>query len=200
MALVEAYLDDLDKADEIDQGRLDKAFALDIDPMHLPDAKDIKARIKKHEDALKEMHDTGETQLLYTDPEARVMLTKDGGKRACYNIQAATDTDSHMILGFDVTNDRNDVNELCRAAKIAMENMGKESVEAVADKGYSSAADIEDCLMNGIAPQVGMAYDREERVINLTYHPQEITEEKRASQKAEDIRDCLHADVLSKCL
>ncbi len=199
LALVETYLNELDEADRIDQGRLDKAFALDIDPKNLPDPNDIKARIKKHEDALKEMHDTGETQLLYTDPDARVMLTKDGGKRACYNIQAASGADSHMILGFDVTNDRNDMNKLCLTAKIAMENTGKESVEVVADKGYSASADIEDCLMNGIAPQVGMVYDREERVINLTYRPQEITEEKRASQKAEDIKDCLYAGVLPKC-
>jgi transposase len=145
------------------------------------------------------MRETGETQLLYTDPDARVMPTKDGGKRACYNIQAAADADSHMILGFDVTNDRNDMNKLCRAAKIAMENMGKESVEAVADKGYSSSADIEDCLMNGIAPQVGMVYDRQERVFNLEYRPREITEEKRSSQKGEDIQDCLHAGVLPRC-
>ena len=199
LALVDSYLEDLDEADEIDQGRLDKAFALDIDPKNLPDPKDIKARIRKHEEALREMRETGETQLLYTDPDARVMPTKDGGKRACFNIQAAADADSHMILGFDVTNDRNDMNKLCSTAKIAMENMGKESVEAVADKGYSSAKDVEACLMNGIAPQVGMVHDRQERVFNLEYRPREITEEKRSSQKGEDIRDCLHAGVLPRC-
>ena len=199
LALVEVYLNDLDEADRIDQGRLDKAFALDIDPKHLPDPNDIKARIKKHEDAIREMKEAGETQLLFTDPEARVMLTKDGGKRACYNIQAATDAESHMILGFNVTNDRNDMNKLCKTAGIALENTGNTSVEAVADKGYSSSKDVEECLLNGIAPQVGMICDREERVVNLEYRPQEITEEKRASQNPEDIRDCLHAGILPKC-
>ena len=199
LRLVEEYLKDLDEADRLDQGRLDKAFALDIDPKRLPDPEDIKARIKKHEDAIREMKETGETQLLFTDPDARVMPTKDGGKRACYNIQTATDAHSHMILGFDVTNDRNDMNKLCSTAKIAMENTGNESVEAVADKGYSSSKDVEDCLLNGIAPQVGMVYDREERVVSLTYIPREITEEKRASQNPEDIRDCLHAGVLPQC-
>mgnify|MGYP000849033290 CR=1 FL=1 len=199
LRLVEEYLKDLDEADKIDQGRLDRAFALDIDPKRLPDPEDIKARIKKHEAAIREMRETGETQLLFTDPDARVMPTKDGGKRACYNIQAAADADSHMIVGFDVTNDRNDMNKLCSTAKIAMEITGNSSVEVIADKGYSSSKDVEDCLLNGIAPQVGMVYDREERVVNLEYHPQEITEEKRASQNPEDIRDCLHAGVLPKC-
>ena len=199
LALVDAYLNDLDEADRLDQGRLDKAFALDIDPKHLPDPNDIKTRIKKHEDAIREMKETGETQLLFTDPEARVMLTKDGGKRACYNIQAATDAQSHMILGFQVTNDRNDMNKLCTTAKTAMENTGNTSVEAVADKGYSSSKDVEECLLNGIAPQVGMICDREERVVNLEYRPVKITEEKRASQRPEDIRDCLHAGILPKC-
>ncbi len=199
LALVEEYLKDLDEGDKIDQGRLDRAFALDMDPKNLPNPEDIKARIKRHEDAIRQMKETGETQLLYTDPEARVMLTKDGGKRACYNVQAAVDADSHMLLGYDVSNDRNDMNKLCRAAKIAMENTGERTVEAVADKGYSSAKDVEDCLMNGIAPQVGMVYDREERVINLAYCPQEIPEEKRASQEPEDIRACLQAGVLPQC-
>lgn len=45
LRLVEEYLKDLDEADKIDQGRLDKAFALDIDPENLPNPEDIKARI-----------------------------------------------------------------------------------------------------------------------------------------------------------
>jgi len=58
---------------------------------------------------------------------------------------------------------------------------------------------VEECLFNGIAPQVGMILDREERVVNLEYRPQEITESKIASQKLVDIRDCLHAGILPKC-
>ncbi|MCL2877049.1 MAG: transposase [Betaproteobacteria bacterium] len=199
LELVEAYLRDMDEADAIDQGRLDRAFALDIDPKNLPDPKDIRARIEKHEQAIKEMRESGETQLLYTDPDARVMPTKDGGRRACYNMQVATDVESHMITGFDTTNDRNDMNKLCTTAKIAMENLGIETAEFTADKGYSSAKDVEACILNGIAPQVGMVYDRDERVINLSHIPAEITEKERQSTKAEDIRRCLHTGVLPCC-
>ena len=57
----------LGKQDKIDQGKPDKAFALDIDPKNLPDPTSIKARIMKHEDAIRQIKETGETQLLYTD-------------------------------------------------------------------------------------------------------------------------------------
>lgn len=145
------------------------------------------------------MRETKDTQLLYTDPEARVVPTKDGGRRACYNVQVATDVESHMILGFDVTNDPNDMNKLCSTAKIAMENLGTESIKATVDKGYSLATDVEACLLSGIAPQVGLVYDQEERVINLAYLPAEITEAERQSAKPEDIEKCLHAGTLPAC-
>ncbi len=196
LELVETYLEDLEKGDAIDQGRLDRAFALDIDPQRLPDPKDIRARIEKHEQALKYLQESGETQLLYTDPEARVMPTKDGGRRACYNVQVATDVESHMIVGFEVTSDSNDMNKLCSTTKEAMKNLGIETAESTGDKGYSSAADVEACLFSAIVPQVGMVYDREGRVINLDYIPAEITEEQRNSTKPEDIHRCLHAGIL----
>jgi transposase len=199
LSVVEAYLKDLEAADTVDQGRMDQAFALDIDPKHLPDQEEIKARIEKHEQAIETMRERNERQLLYTDEEARVMPTKDGGRRACYNIQVATDVDSHLIVGHEVTNDCNDMNKLRSTAQTAMKNLGIETTEGTADKGYSSAKDIEDCLFHGIAPQVGLVYDREERVINLTHIPKEITEEERASTKLEDIRNCLHAGVLPRC-
>jgi len=39
-----------------------------------------------------------------TDPEARVMKMGDGGFRPAYNVQLATDTESRVIVGVDVTN------------------------------------------------------------------------------------------------
>ncbi len=48
-----------------------------------------------------------------------------------------------MILGFDITNDANDMNKLCSTAKIAMENLGTKSIKVMADKGYSSGEDVD---------------------------------------------------------
>lgn len=199
LALVEQYLSDLDAGDQIDQGKLNQAFALDIDPNHLPNIQDIKDRIAKHEQAIAIMEKTGQNQVLYTDPDARVMPAKNNGKKACYNVQTATDTDAHMIVGFSITNDPNDMNKLLSTAEIAKENMETESLEAIADKGYESAKDIEACLMNGVVPNVGFIRDREQRVFAAEYKEAEITEQQRLSAKPEDIQACLHAGVLPRC-
>ena len=44
------------------------------------------------------------------------------------------------------------------------EDLGLGSVRTIADKGYESREDIEKCVMNGIVPDVGFKYDKEERV------------------------------------
>lgn len=199
LELVELYLKEMDEADKLDQGRLNQAFALDIDPKHLPDPATLQARIAKHQGEIEQMQATGESQILYTDPEARVMPAKQHGKKACYNIQTATDADAHMIVGFEVTNAPNDMNKLLSTSKIAKENLGKESLNAIADKGYDSAEDSKNCIMNGILPDVGFIRDREERVLTLDYEEQEITEEQRASETPEAIQACLHAGVMPMC-
>lgn len=198
LELVEAYLRDLEEADRRDQGRLDKPFALDISKDKLPDVAELKRRIAFHEQNLRIMEETGESQLLFTDPQARVMRMKDDSSHAAYNIQTATDTKNHLIVAFDVTHET-DMGQLCRAAEKAKEVLGQEVVAVIADKGYESGPDIEKCILNGIIPDVGFKYDREERVFNLDYIPQEITEEQRASRAPEDIHACLHAGVLPRC-
>ncbi|MEF9879246.1 MAG: transposase, partial [Clostridia bacterium] len=199
LELTEKYLSDLDEADKLDQGRLNKPFALDVDPEHLPDVERLKERIRFHEHEIELMQANNQTQILYTDPEARVMPAKQNGKKACYNIQTAVDADAHMIVAFDTTNDANDLNKLCSTAKLAMENLNQTSLSVIADKGYESAKDIESCLMNGIIPDVGFTSDREYRVFNLDYAQADITAEIKHSNKAEDIQKCLHAGVLPDC-
>ena len=95
--MVEKYLEELEGTDQYEQGRLDKPFALDISQERLPDAEELRQRIRRHEQALEEMKSLGETQILYTDPDARVMKTKDGGRRACYNVQTAVEPQSHDV-------------------------------------------------------------------------------------------------------
>lgn len=199
LAMVNRYLTELDETDKAEQGRLNVPFALDLDPRHLPQKEDIQKQIAFHEHEITQMEASGENQILYTDPEARVMPAKSHGKKACYNVQTATDAGSHMIVAFDVTNDSNDMNKLTSTAEMTKANLGRDSLRVIADKGYECAADIENSLMNGIVPDVGFIRDREYRVINLDYQDEEITEEIRTSAKPEDIQKCLHAGVLPQC-
>ena len=64
----------------------------------------------------------------------------------------------------------------------ARKNLGAEALRATAAKGYESRGDIEACLPEGVMPDAGFRYDREEGGIPPDYH-----------------RACLHAGSLPDC-
>ena len=74
-----------------------------------------------------------------------------------------------------------------------------ETIEAVADKGYESRDDIYECLINGTLPNVGLKFDKDERVYNLKYEEVSNIEELKISTKREDIEKCFHAGMLPEC-
>ena len=57
-------------------------------------------------EAVKKPKDRAKARASTTDPEARVMKMSDGGFRPAYNVQLATDTQSQIITGIDVSNSR----------------------------------------------------------------------------------------------
>jgi len=159
---------------------------------------ELVARKEKYEGYLSELRETDKTQILETDPECHRMHSKNGF-HCCYNVQTAVDSGSHLIAEYEVTSQNTDqglLNQMCTQAK---ETLGVKTIEAVADKGYESREDILNCLMNGTVPNVGLKYDKEERIYNLTYEESDVTKEIKASKEAEDIRTCLHAGVLPGC-
>ena len=195
---VEKYLDSMDEND-LCEGRIDHPFALDLDKDHLPSVETLRERIAFHEKCLKELEESGRNTMTFTDPESAMMPAKEGGIKACYNVQTAVDARSHMIADFHITDTPSDKGQLCGSMQMCMEDLELDSVQVIADKGYESAADIRDCLMNGIVPDVGFIQDREERVFPLDYAERDITPEVKASTKPEDIQACLHAGVLPDC-
>jgi transposase len=159
---------------------------------------DLNKRRNKYTGYLRELESTGKTQILETDPECHRMHTRNGF-HCCYNVQAATDAGSHLICAYEVSGNGNDQGQLSGAAFEARDNLGTESLEVVADKGYESRADILNAVMHGIIPNVAMKYDREERLFNLDYEYAEITDEIKSSMKPEDIMKCFKAGVLPAC-
>lgn len=159
---------------------------------------ELTQRKEKYHSYLRELLETGNTQILTTDPEAHRMHTKDGFN-CCYNVQTSVDKGSHLIAEFEVTNHNTDQGLLREVAQSTMEALGMDTVEVVADKGYESRRDIEDCIMNGIIPNVAFKYDKTERLYNINYEEAEITEDIRSSTKPGDIQKCIKAGVLPKC-
>ena len=159
---------------------------------------ELTARKEKYQGYLKELKESGDTQLLTTDPEARRMHSKDGF-HCCYNVQTAVDDGSHLIAEYEVTNHNTDQGLLKDVAENTKKALGAETIEVVADKGYESREDILNCVMNGIVPNVAMKYDKKERLYTIEYIENNITAEERNSTKPEDIQKCISAGVLPKC-
>lgn len=192
---IEEYLEKMDKADQEEK----RAPVMDIKPEDMPQKlEQIRERVAKYKGYQKRMKETGEPQILETDPECRTIHTKEGQLPA-YNIQTAVDDQHHLIVSFETTNANTDQGLLDQMAEQTKEEMGVETIEALADKGYESRQDIEKCVMHGTVPNVGYKYDKDERIFDLEYIPNEIDEQTRCSEKPEDIQKCLHAGVLPRC-
>ena len=67
-----------------------------------------------------------------------------------YNVQAAVDTRNHLIVAHEVTNVGTDRHQLSNMAEQARTEMGVETLDAVADRGYYAGEEIRACEEAGI--------------------------------------------------
>jgi transposase len=98
-----------------------------------------------------EMMKSDDKQISLTDPDARSMATsgKDTGIVG-YNVQTAVDTKNHLIVAHEVTNVGTDRHQLANIAEQARTEMGVETLDAVADRGYYTSEEILACEEAGI--------------------------------------------------
>src|ERR1700683_427020 len=98
-----------------------------------------------------EMMKSENKQISLTDPDARSMATsgKDTGIVG-YNVQAAVDTKNHLIVAHEVTNVGTDRHQLSNIAEQARIEMGVETLDVVADRGYYASEEIRACEEAGI--------------------------------------------------
>lgn len=90
-------------------------------------------------------------QLSLTDPDARSMATSGRGSGMVgYNVQAAVDTEHHIIVAHDVTQDGHDRQQLHRMSAKAKEAINADHLEVVADRGYFRGEEIKACDEAGI--------------------------------------------------
>jgi transposase/macrodomain Ter protein organizer (MatP/YcbG family) len=90
-------------------------------------------------------------QISLSDPDSRSMATSGRGSGVVgYNVQVAVDTKHHLIVTHEVTNAGSDRAQLANIACQAKQVLGVEKLEAVADRGYYSSAEILACHEAGI--------------------------------------------------
>jgi hypothetical protein len=149
--------------------RIDKSIArylsqLETADRHgdaIPEAKitRLKSKIEKLQEEIvrlnainTEMLASEDKQISLTDPDARSMATsgKDTGIVG-YNVQMAVDTQHHLIVAHEATNVGTDRHQLANMAELAREELGSETLDVVADRGYYESEEIKDCEDAGIS-------------------------------------------------
>jgi transposase len=83
----------------------------------------------------------GKTQRNFTDPESRILKTKDGYIQG-YNAQAAVDGKAQIIVAHTLTQSMSDQDQLVPLIDGIKDNLGRTPKEASADAGYLSEANL----------------------------------------------------------
>jgi len=115
--------------------------------------KKAKGRKPKAPDSSPESSD----QYNFTDPESRIMKTSSGFNQ-CYNGQGVVNDDM-VIVGAYCNAHVNDKQEFIPAINSVPEELGEISF-AVADTGYFSEKNINDCKNKGIKPIISIAREK----------------------------------------
>lgn len=96
----------------------------------------------------------------FTDPESRIMKTKDGFIQG-YNAQAAVDRTAQIIVAHDVTQSAVDCGQLVPMTDAIETNLGRKPEQLSADAGYCSEANLEALEARGIDAYVATGRARD---------------------------------------
>ena len=191
---IERYMEEMDARDkeESKPGELDKkeiSRVLDY----------LERRKKQLTEALEQIEKTGGTQICTTDPECRVMKSRDG-IRPNYNVQTAVEAKNHLIIHYDVTDECVDWNLLKPGIDASKEALGVEHLEGVADRGYSNSEQILECLLGGDTPTTHPNKGEKCRMFRFKKTDEKITEEMLQSSDSEILKRCISAGAIPPVL
>jgi len=120
------------------------------------DKKELEKKIEKRKE--KQAHyeqiktaliESGEEQISLTDPDSRSVILHKNIINVGYNIQASSDAKHKLLVEYD-TGDVNDTHALAPMAKQTKELLGVESMMVLADKGYHTGEELEQCQKHDI--------------------------------------------------
>jgi transposase len=94
-------------------------------------------------EASKTAKEKNKARVSTTDPDARVMKMGDGGYRPAFNVQLATDTQTQIITGVDVTNSGGDQGKLAPMVEQHEERYEQRPKEMLVDGGFAKKEDID---------------------------------------------------------
>jgi transposase len=144
---VARYFEQLDTADRQEPSEVLKAKTSRLKEK----IETLKQQMRRLERLKVEMLATPDQQISLTDPDARSMATSGRGSGVVgYNVQVAVDTEHHLIITHEVTNDGTDRSQLSHVANETKAVLGVDKLDAVADRGYFNGEEIRACEEAGI--------------------------------------------------
>jgi hypothetical protein len=96
---------------------------------------------------------TGEEQISLTDPDARSVVLHRNIINVGYNVQAAIDSKNKLMVEYE-TGDVNDTRALSTMAIATKKLLNVEKMDVLADKGYHTGNEIEQCEAENITTYV----------------------------------------------
>jgi hypothetical protein len=141
---IEQYTKELDEQDKI-ESNLSNPTAEELKDK----ISNIKERKDKYQKLLQELINSGESQISLTDPDSRLMPTRQSVE-VCYNVQTVVDDKYKLIVVQDLTNDVTDQHQLSPMAKEAKALLEVEEIEALADTGYYNGNEVKQCEQSNI--------------------------------------------------
>lgn len=107
----------------------------------------LRLQMQKLEQVQEQIKQQPDGQISTVDPDSRVMISKGQGVVG-YNVQAAVDTQNHLIVAHaNIGNDRAQLRKMAQAAK---QEMAADNLQALADRGYFNGPEIKACEDAGI--------------------------------------------------
>lgn len=129
----------------------------------------LKERTIKYETLQQKLDATEDRQISTTDADSRSILITKSIVEVAYNTQNAVDDKHNLIVHTEATNS-NDGKALYRAAAQAKANLRlkkKENLMVLADKGYHTGAELQECRQNNMITHV--AYKEQPSVKHIAH-------------------------------
>lgn len=146
----EEYLQQLDANDKAEKANND----LEINRNAIIEKlKSLKERELKYDQLEAMIKQSDDTQVSTTDPESRALLINHNQIEVSYNVQTVSDEKHSLVAHFEVTSD-NDTKALFKTVNDAKNELEKESITVIADKGYSTGEQMSKCEQAGIVTLV----------------------------------------------
>ncbi len=186
------YLQELDELDEQENSTADE-LQIKKEKIAQGLAK-LKERTIKYDTLQQQLNNTTDKQISTTDPDSRSIIIVKNIVEVAYNVQNAVDDKHHLIVHTQATN-TNDGKALHKAALQAKQNLQlqkEDSIMLLADKGYHTGAELQQCQQENIITHV--AYKEQPGVKHIAH---EFLSESFDYNKATDSYRCPAGAVLT---